>query len=137
MLAATWGGSNPTGWATFVILWVMRQSAKLNVFLGRAQPEPRTSCRTHLQYLQTYFQPRADERAVSGVGGGVELAGGAAVAGGDGSTASAPFDGHRADLRRRLVELAILEHGFMVLPLPSQALWQWGLRSRVDRSHPA
>jgi len=25
----------------------------------------------------------------------------------------------------------VVEHWFMVLPLPSQALWNWGLRSRA------
>ena len=29
-----------------------------------------------------------------------------------------------------LLALAILEHWFMVLPLPANALWSWGLRSR-------
>jgi hypothetical protein len=27
--------------------------------------------------------------------------------------------------------LAVLEHWFMVLPLPFEALWRWGLRSRA------
>ena len=30
-----------------------------------------------------------------------------------------------------LLTLAILEHGFMMLPLPSERLWDWGLRSRT------
>jgi putative photosynthetic complex assembly protein 2 len=30
-----------------------------------------------------------------------------------------------------LLSLAILEHWFMVLPLPFAALWNWGMRSRV------
>jgi putative photosynthetic complex assembly protein 2 len=30
-----------------------------------------------------------------------------------------------------LLSLAILEHWFMVLPLPTEALWSWGLKSRV------
>jgi hypothetical protein len=29
-----------------------------------------------------------------------------------------------------LMALAILEHWFMVLPLPTAGLWRWGLRSR-------
>ena len=28
--------------------------------------------------------------------------------------------------------LAVLEHWFLVLPLPSEALWSWGLRSRAS-----
>jgi hypothetical protein len=30
-----------------------------------------------------------------------------------------------------LLTLAVLEHWFLVLPLPSEALWSWGLRSRA------
>ena len=29
-----------------------------------------------------------------------------------------------------LLSLAILEHWFLVLPLPSAMMWNWGLRSR-------
>ena len=32
-----------------------------------------------------------------------------------------------------LMALAILEHWFLVLPLPTAALWSWGLRSRTPR----
>ena len=31
-----------------------------------------------------------------------------------------------------LLSLAILEHLFLVIPLPFDALWKWGLRSRVS-----
>jgi putative photosynthetic complex assembly protein 2 len=34
-----------------------------------------------------------------------------------------------------LLSLAILEHWFLVLPLPSEALWSWVLRER-ERSPP-
>ena len=34
MVALTWGGANQVGTWTFLVLWVMRLSAKLNVFLG-------------------------------------------------------------------------------------------------------
>ena len=30
-----------------------------------------------------------------------------------------------------LLSLAVLEHWFLVLPLPFEALWNWGLRSRA------
>jgi hypothetical protein len=35
-----------------------------------------------------------------------------------------------------LLTLAILEHWFLVLPLPSEVLWSWGLRSRAQRRAP-
>ena len=30
--------------------------------------------------------------------------------------------------------LALLEHWFMVLPLPSEKLWDWGMRSRTPHA---
>ena len=33
-------------------------------------------------------------------------------------------------LAATLLSLGVLEHWFMVIPLPSHALWNWGLRSR-------
>ncbi|MGQ3058344.1 MAG: DUF3623 family protein, partial [Nevskia sp.] len=37
-----------------------------------------------------------------------------------------------------LLSLAVLEHWFLVLPIPADALWRWGLSSRrpLDRSPP-
>jgi len=36
-----------------------------------------------------------------------------------------------------LLTLGALEHLLLVLPLPTQALWAWGLRSRQVRSETA
>jgi len=33
-------------------------------------------------------------------------------------------------LAATLLSLGVLEHWFMVIPLPSHALWEWGMRSR-------
>ena len=35
-----------------------------------------------------------------------------------------------AILAATLLSLGLLEHWFMVIPLPTHALWQWGMRSR-------
>jgi hypothetical protein len=34
-----------------------------------------------------------------------------------------------------LLSLAVLEHWFLVLPLPSEQLWNWGLKSRQRGGH--
>jgi putative photosynthetic complex assembly protein 2 len=41
------------------------------------------------------------------------------------------FDAIGLTLVAMLFSLAILEHLFLVIPLPFEALWKWGLRSRV------
>jgi putative photosynthetic complex assembly protein 2 len=129
VVAVTWGGSNPTGIATFMIFWVMRQSAKLNIFLG-VRNLSEDFLPAHLKYLQTYFR-RAPMNAlfpVSVVASSwlAVLLWQAAAAHGVGE-----FEATALTFSGTLLSLAILEHWFMVLPLPSQALWNWGLRSRA------
>ena len=57
IVAATWHAPNQAGTWTFMALWVMRQSAKLNVFLGVRNLGERF-VPIHLQYLLTYMAKR-------------------------------------------------------------------------------
>jgi len=129
--AITWGGSNPTGACAFLIFWVMRQSAKLNVFLG-VRNLSEDFLPVHLKYLQTYFR-RAPMNALFPV----SVAASSWLAWSIWQAAAAHgvtrFDATAFTLLGSLLSLAILEHWFMVLPLPSQALWSWGLRSRQSQ----
>ena len=135
VLAATWGGSNPVGLWTYVILWVMRQSAKLNVFLG-VRNLNESFLPPHLAYLQTYFR-RAPGNALfplSVIGATIVAAllwHGALADGAD------AFDVAALTFAATLLSLAVLEHWFLVLPLPSEQLWSWGLRSRRYADAPA
>ncbi|MGQ9659294.1 MAG: putative photosynthetic complex assembly protein PuhE [Thermochromatium sp.] len=131
MVLATWGEPNQVGTWTFIVLWIMRWSAKLNLFLGVPNlnenwlPEP-------LRYLKTYMVKRAMNllfpvsvtlatiidvlivlEALS-----PEVQGAAAVG---------------LILVATLLGLAILEHWFLVLPLPDEALWAWALPSHQPR----
>ena len=123
------GGSNQTGLFTFAILWVMRQSAKLNVFLG-VRNLNEGFLPTHLKYLQSYFRRRSMNPLfpVS-----VAVSTWLAVLLWQGALADGirAFDATLLTFAGTLLSLAILEHWFMVLPLPSENLWNWGLRSRT------
>ena len=127
--AATWQQPNRTGLWTFAILWAMRQSAKLNVFLG-VRNLSEEFLPSHLKYLQTYFR-RAWMNPLFPVVVALStwlavLIWQAALAG--------PVDAFQATaltFAATLLSLAILEHWFLVLPLPSAAMWSWGLRSRA------
>ena len=134
VLAVTWNAPNQTGWWTFVILWTMRQSAKLNVFLG-VRNLNEGFLPPHLKYLQTYFSRRAMNPLfpVS-----VALATLAAVPLWRAAfqPVASSFDAASLCLLGSLLSLAILEHWFLVLPLPSEELWKWGLRSRVPPPAP-
>jgi putative photosynthetic complex assembly protein 2 len=129
VVAITWGGTNPTGLSAFFIFWVMRQSAKLNVFLG-VRNLSEGFLPAHLKYLQTYFR-RAPMNALFPVS--VAASSWFAVLLWQSASAHGvtPFEATTFTFSGTLLSLAILEHWFMVLPLPSQALWGWGLRSRV------
>ncbi len=125
LIMLSWGEPNQVGVWTFVVLWLMRWSAKLNLFLGVPNlneewlPE-------HLRYLKTYMVKRGMNllfpvsvtlstvltvlivlRAMA-----PEAAGAGAVG---------------LILVATLLALAILEHWFLVLPLPDEALWAWAL----------
>jgi putative photosynthetic complex assembly protein 2 len=130
--ALTWDSPNATGLWTLLVLWVMRLSAKLNVYLG----VPNLSehfLPPHLSYLKTYFcrRPMNLLFPVSiTVPTVVTLMLGAAAA----DPAASEYTSASLTLVATLLGLAVVEHWFMVLPLPSAELWSWGLKSRDQAS---
>jgi len=127
VLACVGPGSNRVGLWTFLALWGMRQSAKLNIFLGVRNigehflPE-------HLRYMASYFR-RAPMNPLFPVS--VTLGTGAAVLVWwrliEGPTSA--FDTAGLALVGSMLALGALEHWLLVLPLPTDALWRWGMQS--------
>jgi putative photosynthetic complex assembly protein 2 len=127
----TWGGDNQVGTWTFMVLWWMHQSAKLNVFLGVRNlneeflPE-------HLDFLKSYLTKKSMNLffpvsvTVSTIIT-VILAQKALAA--DASS----FEAAAFTFLTVLMALAILEHWFLILPIPAAALWHWGLASRTPK----
>jgi putative photosynthetic complex assembly protein 2 len=108
----------------------MRQSAKINVHLA-VRNTSEAFLPAHLRYLESYFTRRpmnllfpVPVPIVAGPAACVLLA----------LAALAPeATRHEAvgfTLIATLVALGVLEHIFMVLPVPADALWRWGLASR-------
>ncbi|HPM65634.1 MAG TPA: putative photosynthetic complex assembly protein PuhE [Piscinibacter sp.] len=134
IVAITWGAPNQIGTQTFAVLWVMRISAKLNVFLGVRNLSIEL-LPSHLAYLASFFRKRAMNLlfpvsvsastviAVWMVNEALDSAAGGARAIG-------------LLLVATLLWLAILEHWLLVLPLQATALWQWAMRNR-DGAAPA
>jgi putative photosynthetic complex assembly protein 2 len=123
---------NDTAFWTFAILWAMRSSAKLNVFLG-VRNLAEEFLPAHLKYLESFFARRPMNLLfpVSVTAGTV-----AAVllfAQGFAPGAS-PFVATSTALLGTLLALAVLEHWFLVLPLPATLLWRWSLSARLDRA---
>jgi len=115
----TAGAPNQVGRDAFLVLWVMRLSAKLNVFLG-VRNLATDFIPAHLRYLVTYFRqsrlnPLMPLSLVGGAAAAVWLASRGALA---------------HTLTATLLGLAVVEHLFLALPLPDAALWRWAVRRR-------
>lgn len=124
MAVAVWGAPNQTALWTFLVLWIMRLSAKLNIFLGVSNLAEEF-LPPHLTYLKTYFtRARMNPLFPVSVGLGSLVA---AVLTWAAIASPSPFETTALALTAALLALAILEHLFLVLPLPDAALWRWAL----------
>ena len=120
--------TNRVGFQTFAILWVLRLSAKVNVFLG-VRNLSEEFLPAHLRYLETYFRRRSTLNPVFPLSitfATVLTAHLAARTMAPGATA---FDVTASALLATLSALALLEHWLMVVPFTAAALWRWGLSS--------
>jgi putative photosynthetic complex assembly protein 2 len=124
IVALTWGQPNQVATWTFALLWVMRLSAKLNLFLG-VRNRGEEFLPAHLVYLASYFRARSFNALLPltllAGGAGAVLVIGQAV-----GSAGAQRVGLL--LVASMLVLALLEHLLMVLPLQSSALWRWAMR---------
>lgn len=125
VLALTRGAPNQVGAHCFVVLWVMRISAKLNVFLG-VRNLATEFIPAHLGYLLSYFR-KARMNPLMPVS---LLLSGAVLLYLIRTPAAAGADAVGRTLVATLLGLAVLEHVFLVLPLPDALLWRWALRTR-------
>jgi putative photosynthetic complex assembly protein 2 len=118
------GRPNPVAAWTFTLLYAMRVSAKLNLYLG-VRNLALDFLPPHLAYLGSYFRQRRFNALMPWsllVGAGVVawLLQGAAVTAGGIRVAHV--------LLAALLVLALVEHLMLVLPLQPSALWRWALR---------
>lgn len=127
LVARTWGEPNQVATATFAVLWVMRLSAKLNLFLGVRHFTDELVHPRHA-YLLTYFRrdrmtPLLPIVLLLGSGAVVGLGTLAWRGAGHGAVASA--------LVATLLGLALLEHLFLAIPLPDAVAWRWLLPDAI------
>ena len=126
LLIVSWGQPNKLGLWTFLVLFGMRLSAKLNVFLG----VPNLSeefLPQHLGFLKSYFG-RKPMNGLFPISITLSTLCAAyvfhlAVAPDAGAFAASGYT-----LLGALIALGTLEHWLLVLPLPDAALWRWALR---------
>lgn len=123
LFAITWGAPNQAAPLTFLLLFVLRLSAKFNLYLGvpnlsdEVFPE-------HLAYLKSYFRTRAMNPLFPvSIAGGSGLAVWAWLA----AEAAPPGSGSAASgtLLAGLAVLGVVEHLFLVLPLRDAKMFRW------------
>jgi putative photosynthetic complex assembly protein 2 len=122
----SWDMPNRLALWTFLILWTMRISAKLNLFFGVPNLGERF-LPPHLQYLNSFFRKRTMNFLfpLSVSSSTVALA----LLIEKYASADGYSQGVSYALLVSLLGLAVLEHWFMVLPLPTERLWTWALRA--------
>ena len=121
-------GANRVGWWTFAALWAMRQSAKLNLLFG-VRNLGEALLPAHLSYLASYFR-----RAPANWLWPLSIAANTVAAAWVWSSALDAAPGSTTAVGGALVGtlllLGLVEHLLLVVPVPVEALWRWGLRSR-------
>jgi putative photosynthetic complex assembly protein 2 len=123
LFAVTWGQPNQAAPLTFLLLFVLRLSAKFNLYLG----VPNLSDEVfpaHLDYLKSYFR-KARCNALFPFS--VVLSGGLTVWAWMAAQAAPAGSGAWASgmLLAGLGALGVVEHFFLVLPLRDAKLFQW------------
>lgn len=123
IFAASYGAPNRIAIWTFAILWLLRLSAKLNLFLGvpnlhdELLPERLSHLRSHFRRGPTNpLLPASIVLTLFAAGYCAHLA----ISGGDNALLATG-----SMLMASLLTLAALEHVFMLIPLPVMNLWNW------------
>jgi putative photosynthetic complex assembly protein 2 len=129
IFAINFGKPNQVALYTFIALWIMRSSAKLNLYLGvrnwSAEFLPE-----HLIYLKSYFKKKPMNWLfpLSVIVSSAAIVSITYVA-----NNSAIQVGEKTGLYlvAALIALGLLEHLMMVLPVTPSALWKWALPKRL------
>jgi putative photosynthetic complex assembly protein 2 len=124
MILISWGARNQVARDTFLVLFAMRISAKLNVFFG-APNVTEEFLPGHLAYLGSYFQRGNISRFFPISVTLASLAFGFVVHAA--ITAQTAYASVALTLTATLLGLAIIEHWFLILPIQDAALWRWAL----------
>jgi putative photosynthetic complex assembly protein 2 len=127
------GAENRIGMWTFLLLWGMRITAKLVLFLGAphvavAMLPPR------LAYMASYF--RTDRISAVFPAFVIAMTFAFALLCHAAATAAELHDGVTATMLATFLALAIIEHLFLVFPVSDAALWRWAMPEQPDAQVP-
>ena len=128
VIGLTWHQPNQVGTWSFMVLWWMHQSAKLNVFLGVRNlneeflPE-------HLQFLRSFLKKKS-MNLLFPVSITVSMVIMVRLVQAATAAHASDFEAAGFTFLATMMGLAIVEHWLLMLPLPAAALWGWSLKSR-------
>jgi putative photosynthetic complex assembly protein 2 len=136
IIAITWDAPNQVGTGTYLVLWIMRTSAKLNLFFG-VRNLNEEFLPAHLAYLESFFKRRRMNAffPVAVVSASVCLW---LLVNFASQPLVTPSQVVGAVLVGTMLALAIVEHLMLVLPLDTTALWRWAIqkphKSKVEEA---
>jgi hypothetical protein len=126
LFGLTRGQANQMAIWTFVVLWWMHQSAKLNVFFGvpnlgeELLPD-------HLRYLRS-FMTRRPMNLLFPVSVTLSTIIAVLLVQKAAAQNATPFEAAGFTMLATLMVLAIAEHWFLVAPMSANTLWQFGVK---------
>ncbi|MEM8606152.1 MAG: putative photosynthetic complex assembly protein PuhE [Myxococcota bacterium] len=124
VVALSWKAPNQVAAWTFGVLWLMRLSAKLNIFLG-VQNLQQEFVPPHLRYLTSYFRvSRLNPLMPFSLGIASFFAFFLFTA----VTPASDGEATGLVLSASLLTLAIFEHLFLAIPVPDAWLWRWATK---------
>jgi putative photosynthetic complex assembly protein 2 len=122
-----WRQPNQFGLWTFLVLWWMHQSAKLNIYFGvpnlgaELLPE-------HLRYLQS-FMTRKSMNLLFPVSVSLSTIVAVLLTQRALAASASPFEAAGYTMLATLMVLAIAEHWFLVAPIEANSLWGFGVKA--------
>jgi putative photosynthetic complex assembly protein 2 len=131
-----WGGANPYGMWTFITLWWMHQSARLNVFLGVPNLNEEF-LPDHLEHIKS-FMNRKPMNLLFPFSVTISTVAAVILALNSFADRANDFRVTGDVLLTTMMFLAILEHWFLVVPFSAlrvwNGMWQWSLGWRDPRA---
>lgn len=129
-----WDAPNRFGLATFGLIMMMHQSARLNVFLG-VRNVIEEWAPPHLPFLVSFLNNSRSINLFWPISQGAACASLAVLVSFAAMAEPGSFEQAGFTLVSAILTLGILEHVFMIVPLPLARLWHlWEARVYVERS---
>lgn len=133
LISLSWNAANQIGATVFVVLFGLRLTSKINLFIG-VPNSTSEMLPDQLAYLKTYFGPNRMTVLLA-----ISIAAIAVVTAWFGALALAAPAGSAemvgASLLFTLCLLGALEHLFLALPFRDGMLWGWALPKRMGSKH--